>query len=185
MSNQKSTKQAREIIAGEGIFFGYSDDPPAIALADTGSFCLGDAREIKQHYLATVLTGARYLCVWDREQRRDLNRVLMHIGVHRIGTSRKEQEEVAKLASLLRRTMGAEKEALKEQIEKKKPGKIVVVSSLFESHPLGAGHRAGEQRSLEQALLMASLPSPKGKGPLRIAQALSALVAKMAQSRYS
>ena len=185
MSNQASTKLSREIIAGEGIFFGYSDDPPAIAIADTGSGCLGDAREIKQHYLATVLTGARYLCVWDKKQRSDLNRVLCHLGVHRIGTSRKEREALTRMDALLRRTMGADREALKEQIKKKQPGKIVVVSSLFDSHPLGAGHRAGEQRGLDQVLVMASLPSPKGKGPLRIAQSLSALVAKMAQSRYS
>lgn len=184
MSN-KSGQFARQIIAGEGIFFGYSDDPPAIAIADTGSDLPGDAREIQQHYLSTLLTGARFLCVWDQRQRDDLSRILAHLGVHRIGTSQKDQAELNRMDALLRRAMGADREEMKKQIERKKPGKIVVVSSLLYSHPLGAGHRAGEQRSLDQALVMCNLQSPKGKGALRIAQACSALVAKMAESRYS
>ena len=186
MSNQASTKQAREIIAANGIFFGSTDSPPAFAIADNGSDLPGDAREIQQTRLSTLLTGARYLCVWDQQQRSDLSRILTHLGVHRIGTSHKEKAALTRLEKELKRLVpGAARDDLQYQIEKKRPGKIIVVSSLFYAHPLGAGHRDGEQRGLDQALLMASLPSPKGKGPLRIAQALSALVAKMAQHRYS
>ena len=186
MSNQASTKQAREIIEANGIFFGFTDAPPAFAIADNGSDLPGDAREIKQHCLSTLLRGARYLCVWDQQQRSDLSLVLKHHGVHRIGTSHKEKAALTRLEKELKRLVpGAARDDLQSQIERKKPGKIIVVSSLFYAHPLGAGHRDGEQRGIDQALVMAMLPPPKGKGPLKIAQSLSALVAKMAQHRYS
>ena len=186
MSNQASTKLSREIVAANGIFFGFTDSPTAFAIADNGSDLPGDAREIKQSRLSTLLRGARYICVWDQQQRSDLSRILTHLGVHRIGTSHREQVALTRLERELKRLVpGAARDDLQSQIESKKPGKIIVVNSLFYSHPLGAGHRAGEQRGLDQALVMASLPSPKGKGPLKIAQSLSALVAKMAQHRYS